>query len=120
MGMFDEIRVEMILPDQTEVVDTWFQTKSFDNMMDKYTITENGELYRETWKYMWVDDDNHFLKGYLEKIPESYSREYLTDLHGDIIFYSSKPMKENRIWRDYTARFTEGKLTKLWYEDKQY
>ena len=120
MGMFDEIRVEVILPDQTEVVDTWFQTKSFDNLMDKYVITKKGKLYRETWKYKWVDDDNHFLKGYLEKIPDSYERHHLTDYHGDIIFYTSTPMTESRIWRDYTARFTEGRLTRIWYEDKQY
>ncbi len=42
----------------------------------------------------------------------------LTDYHGDIIFYSGQ--KVNDKWREYTARFTEGRLTRVWYEDKQY
>jgi hypothetical protein len=120
MGMFDEIRVEHILPGETEITDTWYQTKSLENVMARYVITAKGELYEDRWDYEWVEDSNHFLKGYLNKIEDSYRREYLTNFHGDIIFYTSKPMNENRIWRDYHARFTNGKLSNIWYEDKQY
>ena len=45
MGMFDEIRVEQILPGNTEIINEWYQTKSFDNVMAKYVITAKGELY---------------------------------------------------------------------------
>jgi hypothetical protein len=120
MGMFDEIRVEQILPGNTEIINEWYQTKSFDNVMAKYVITAKGELYKEVWEHKWIEDETHFLGGYDYRVPDSYRREYLTDYHGDIIFYTSKPMKEDRVWRDYTARFTEGKLTRIWYEDKQY
>ena len=120
MGMFDWVKVETKIPGFTEVPDCEFQTKSFDNAMENYVITNKGELYREVWDYKWINDDNKPLKGYMKKIEDSYRREYLTDFHGDIIFYTSKPMSESRIWRDYTARFNEGKLTRIWYEDKQY
>ncbi len=118
MGMFDEIRVEQVLPGNIEITDEWYQTKSLDNVMTKYVITAKGELYEELWNYEWIDDDSYkFFKGYSQKIEGSYRREYLTNYHGDIIFYAGL---ENKVWRDYYARFTEGKLTKMWYEDRQY
>ena len=120
MGLFDTLKVEMKLPGYGGVPDEEFQTKSFDNAIERYVITGNGQLYREVWDYEWVDEPNSLLGGYANKIKDSYRREYLTDYHGDVIFYTSKPMNEDRIWRDYTARFTEGRLTRMWYEDKQY
>lgn len=120
MGMFDEIRVEHILPGKTEITDEWYQTKSLENIMSRYVISANGELYEETWDYEWVGDEKNFLGGYLSKIPNSYRREYLTNYHGDIIFYSSKPMNEDRVWRDYNARFTNGKLQEIWFSDVKY
>jgi hypothetical protein len=118
MGMFDYIRVKSLLLGNTVVSDEEFQTKSFECLMENYVITENGELYREKWDYDWIDDDRHILQGYDQKIPGTYRREYLTDFHGDIIFYRGRMSNGN--WRDYTARFTNGKLTRISYEDKQY
>jgi hypothetical protein len=120
MGMFDWVTVKQRIPGYSEIPDEQFQTKSFDNYMDYYVITSNGELYREEWDYEWIDDEARLLKGYAQKVEGSYRREYLTNFHGDIIFYTSKPMDENRVWRNYTARFTEGRLSRIWYEDKQY
>ena len=116
MGMFDTLKVEIKIPGVSNVADCEFQTKSFDNVMENYVITENGQLYKEVLEYEWVDDDRHMLTGYMKKIEESYRREYLTNYHGDINFYTS-PV--NNIWREYYARFTEGKLTRIWFEDKQ-
>jgi hypothetical protein len=120
MGMYDEIRVEQILPEETAIYYTPYQTKSFECLMDSYVITPKGELYREIWDYKWVENPyakHSFMSGYQQKIPESYRREYLTNYHGDIIFYSG--VKHNGLWRDYYARFTEGKLTRMWYKDYQ-
>ena len=118
MGMFDEIRVEQVLPGNFEITDTWYQTKSFDNVMAKYAITAKGELYEETWEYEWVDDpENHMFKGYLKQKEGTYQRNYLTDFHGDIKFYEGL---NNEVWRDYYARFTEGRLTKMWYKDTKF
>jgi hypothetical protein len=119
MGMFDTLRIEQKIPGFTEIPDCEFQTKSFDNCMENYVITIKGELYRDVWDYKWIDDNEvPIIKGYMKKIEDSYRREYLTDFHGDIIFYEGKSV--NGKWRDYVARFTEGKLTRIWYEDKQY
>ena len=120
MGMFDTLKVEMKIPGYSEVPTDQFQTKDFDCLLHNYVITVNGQLYREEWDYKWIDDENAFLGGYSEKIEESYRRVYLTDYHGDVIFYTSTPMTIDRIWRDYTARFTNGRVERIWYEDKQY
>lgn len=117
--MFDEIRVEVKLPDGIFDTDCWYQTKSLDNAMNKYVITANGELYEEQWDWQWIEDHTHFLGGYTVKIENSYRREYLTDFHGDVIFYSGRT-PVNGMWRDYYARFTDGKLSKMWYKDTDY
>lgn len=118
MGMFDVIRCEVMLPDASLPENREFQTKSLENIMASYVITQKGELYEERWEYKWIKDSGSFFGGYSRKIEDSYRREYLTDFHGDIIFYDGRPMdKENNIWRDYYARFTEGKLSRMWYED---
>jgi len=121
MGMFDEIRVEHILPNEYEITDTWYQTKSFDCTLSKYVISANGELYEEMWDHEWIEDPTAFFGGRFHKKEDSYRREYLTNYHGDVIFYSNTPESNgSRVWRDYYARFTNGKLERMWFEDKKY
>ena len=122
MGMFDYIRVETKIPGYEEIPsDVEFQTKSFENLMDTYVISIKGELYVEQWSFEFIETQGSLFGGYMRKLDDSYRREYLTDFHGDVIFYRSKPMEgTNRVWRDYHARFTDGKLSRIWYEDKQY
>ncbi len=118
MGMYDTLRIETTMPGYTGIPKNEFQTKSLDCLMHNYVISNKGELYREQWEFEWIDDDRHMLHGYEQIIPDTYHRDYLTDFHGDIIFYEGKNIDGK--WREYTARFTEGKLTRIWYEDKQY
>lgn len=118
MGMFDYIQLEVDLPDGTSTKGREFQTKSLDSTMSNYVITANGEIYMEAWDYEWVEDESHFLKGYLNRIEGTYRREYLTDIHQDVIFYDGR--KQGEKWRDYYARFTNGKLEKMWYKDCDY
>ena len=119
MGMFDYVKVEVPLPDFFgDPADVEFQTKSFENLMEYYVITLKGELYRERYDYEWLDEPDKFFGGYMKQIKDSYHREYLTDFHGDVIFYSG--INNNKVFRDYYARFTDGKLTKIWYTDTQY
>ena len=121
MGMFDEIRVEVMLPDNTPISDTWYQTKSFECLLDQYVITANGELYKEIWDREWEEDTDAFFGGRFKRIEDSYRREYLTNFHGDINFYSSTPENSvDRTWRNYYARFTNGKLQEMWFEDSKY
>ena len=110
MGMFDDIRVETLLPDNPDN-DTIFQTKSFDSFMEQYVISEKGELYKEEWDTEWIDEETHWFGGYIHRIPETYRRSYLTDYHGDVIFYNGR--KSDDSWKEYIARFTNGKLTQI-------
>ena len=117
--MFDYIKVEVDLPDYFgNPADEEFQTKSFENLMEYYIITANGDLYRERYDYEWIDGPDTFFGGYMNPIKDSYRREYLTDYHGDVIFYSG--VDDRKVFRNYYARFTDGKLTKIWYTDTQY
>ena len=117
MGMYDTIKVEQKIPGFADIPDCEFQTKSLDSALENYIITSKGELYREVWDYDWVEDAKSTFGGYYNKLDGTYRREYLTDFHGDIIFYNGDVIGGK--WRDYTARFTEGKLTRVWYKDKQ-
>lgn len=119
MGLFDTLKVEQLIPGYSSVPECEFQTKSLDSALEHYVITDKGELYRETWDYEWIDDNEaHITKGYMKKIEGSYRREYLKQFHGDITFYENN--RVDGMWREYTARFTEGKLTRIWYKDTQY
>jgi hypothetical protein len=118
MGMFDYIKVEQILPGNTEVDTQLYQTKDLECCLYTYVITEKGHLYRESWEYEWTQADG-FLGGYSSKKEGTYSREYLTDFHGDIMFYKGRFLDTNK-YRDYYARFTEGILTRMWYVDIDY
>ena len=108
-------------PGETQITDDWYQTKSLDNALSQYVITANGELYEEVWDREWEEDAEAFFGGRYKRKKDSYRRDYLTNFHGDINFYSSTPENSiDRTWRDYYARFTDGKLTKMWYKDTQY
>ena len=118
MGMFDTLRVEVKIPGCFDCLDKEFQTKSFACLMENYVISINRELYKECWDYEFIEDNTHLLGGFLRKLPNSYHRQYLTDYHGDITFYGG--ISSTKFWRDYHARFSDGRLTKVWYTDIQY
>lgn len=126
MGMFDYIKCEVMLPDASMQGDREFQTKSLENTMATYVITQKGELYEERWDSEWIEDPSYkFFGGYMKQIEGSYHRKYLTDFHGDIIFYGGYIAPDvdasgQKVYRDYHARFTEGKLSRMWYEDTAY
>ncbi len=83
MGLFDEIRCELSLPDGWSPGDRWFQTKSFPHpLMQRYIITSRGRL---------VDSQGNDLE------PDGYIAFYAEDADGR--------------WREYRARFREGNLT---------
>jgi hypothetical protein len=117
MGMFDQIRLEVPLPDTGEVpTDIIFQTKDLGSMLDNYLIAEDGHLYREVWDYEWVDDESMTLfKGRSQKVEGSFRREIVADYHGDIPFYHDalREIDGKWIWHEYVARFTDGKLSRI-------
>ena len=104
--MFDELICEMPLPDGiTRTKD--FQTKSLDNVLDRYTVTEKGELWRESYQWGWAESRK--LK------PERILH------HGWLNFYAfvgepydpEKPKAELRVWLEYDAKFTDGKCVEI-------
>lgn len=115
MGMFDTIQVNIQLPGYSYITDEEFQTKSFENTMENYVITANHQIYREVWDYEWIDNKSSIFGCQMIKIDDSYRREYLTDLHGDIIFYNDTKIDGKRY--DYFARFSYGTLDRMWMKE---
>ena len=105
MGMYDEIRCEYPLPPSGYRVlpGHTFQTKSFECMGDQYTITADGRLiaYRK--------------RSWLRPAPEG---EELACC-GDISFYDVVDVRggAERVWIQYKARFTDGRLSGIEVED---
>ena len=115
MGMFDYMICEMPLPDGSSTKGREFQTKSFDNVMTKYVITTKGHLYEHKWDYEWIENPDTPFGKQLVKVDGTYRRDYLTDLHGDIIFYSGELIDGKRY--DYFARFSYGTLDRIWMKE---
>ena len=102
--MFDNIFVKKKLPLTKELKAlnvNWeevdFQTKDLENLLDTYEITKSGKL-RHLWQERaWKDDDNSFLKGYLEVVKEEWRD---VNYHGTINFYTEYCTNDTKHW-DY-------------------
>jgi len=94
MGMFDDVRCEVPLPDGWEA--GVMQTKDLDCELAKYVIRSDGRL--------------------VKRHPGAYeeAREYAEDIdlnfHGILNFYGYDAEKE---WHEYNAKFTDGTLVKI-------
>jgi hypothetical protein len=124
MGMFDSIQCNYPLPLPLEVIDILsdpydqeFQTKDLENLLDLYYLNEDGTLYWRKQQYEWVDDDNVFLKGYMDVVGEEIVP---TNFHGVLNFYCYETVHEDEssdkakdISIDYLAKFTNGKLENI-------
>lgn len=120
MGMFDELRCEYPLLDRV-VQDKWFQTKSFDCALDRYTITRDGRLILHQVRYEAVPEEEQTFYGTPEWEKNPLARvigslrsvpvgDVEVPFHGDVIFYTSIGGGSDREWFEYRARFTEGRL----------
>jgi hypothetical protein len=123
MGLFDYLRCLAPLPDGSSG-DHEFQTKDTpEQMLASYTITADGLLVHNFVEYRWVDDARSLIGGYLR--PDMGTRRDVTiPFHGDIRFYTtnlaaSGPQgfatinDEPPCFREYVARFTEGRLARI-------
>jgi hypothetical protein len=118
MGMFDEVVCKYPLPGTTE---TDFQTKSFDNMMFKYTITEDGRLLEETHEYDVVPEEERPYYGKPEwetnpivsifgSLKRVNTKEEQIDFHGWMEIHTID--KDNN-WLAYEIKFTDGKVVEV-------
>jgi hypothetical protein len=110
MGMFDSIRCDYPLPLPLEVVDKLpdiyeieFQTKDFENLLDYYFLTEEGEILFNKKKYEWLEEGI---------IPYPF--------HGLLNFYSYETVYSDTsklsgydISVDYMAKFNNGRLDSI-------
>ena len=124
MGMFDSIQCNSPLPLPLDVIDIYpdiydqeFQTKDLENLLDNYILNEDGELLWVKKEYEWKDDDNYFLKGYMEVTKEEIVP---SNFHGILNFYCYQTVEEDvenntakDISIDYLAKFTNGKLENI-------
>jgi hypothetical protein len=128
MGMFDNIKVKKDLPLTNELKNLsvdWknvvFQTKDLINVLNDYTITEDGVLLLEhvECEYVYYTEEEKKQKGnkpweiVKETIEKSRQTETV-DFHGKILFYTHESLNdEEDVWVDFEAYFIYGKLDKI-------
>lgn len=98
MGMFDHVECRVPLPDGYVSPDG-YQTKSFDNQLEVYIITEGGLLERRGG---WLCGDPD---------PDPV----IVPFHGCFRFYADEPAPPGMFgaWHEYEARFTDGRLVRI-------
>lgn len=85
MGMFDNVNVNVPLPDGLYAPGTWFQTKDFACMGETYTITKEGYLLGPNGQWM--------------------------EFCGWFVFYALSARTYE--WHEYRAGFTNGELISI-------
>ena len=98
MGMFDELRCHVALPDEEgealRSAGHTYQTKDLDCQLDLHEITAEGRLVRLEWNYA-------------EKLWHS---PVDLNYHGMLNFYT---LTMDKRWFEYDAKFTDGKVTEI-------
>ena len=115
MGMFDGIVCEYKLPLPEELGElskiNWnefeFQTKSLDNTLDRYTIEDDGQMYKEETKQKLVEDGE---KTHIEIVEDGIEKSYFT---GELIFNTWVPQKEYDYYIEFKALFWKGELKEI-------
>lgn len=97
MGLFDEVKCEVPLPDGKPAV--VFQTKTFEEpYLEKYTIRADGRLIHDKPRY---DIDP----------PDAAHGPVDTNYHGVLNFYNYDTGSGE--WREFDAKFTDGNLVSI-------
>ena len=121
MGMFDNVHCDYPLPAPKELIDLnidvqnlSYQTKSLENLLDLYTITEDGKLIYRNVKREWVDDDDAFLKGYFKEVSHTLEE---VNYHGILEFYTYESIdlgdKELSFSLDFEGKFIDGIMVEV-------
>jgi hypothetical protein len=119
MGMYDEVYVHanIDLPEFPFSADRKFQTKHFDCLLDRFAITDNGRLTKETCVFEDVPEEErpyyndpeyatNPLLQYCGSIRKNVIGIHDTEFHGEFNFYSLI----NTEWFEYKAIFVHGEL----------
>jgi hypothetical protein len=116
VGMFDNVRVLYPLPKpETGPLppeDTTFQTKDMECLLDEYTIHEDGRLTVRRCEYEDTGEIDPLLKMRIHRVVREWDEQ--VPHHGDIEFYHWVRWNEDSSqWWSYTARFTDGVLSRI-------
>jgi hypothetical protein len=127
--MFDNIKCEYPLPDTPKnIQEGVFQTKDLINILDDYTITEDGRLIHHQcdWKIVEEEDRPYYGKPEWDKNPlyqifGSMERVPLKDVetphHGMMRMISAEP---GPMFYEYELKFTDGKVVEVKTLFKEY
>lgn len=129
MGMFDRMYFDVPLPPHDVVYGTEFQTKDLDCLMDEYQVRVDGRVYKRVVQYEYVPESERppeppDSSTFSEKMAWLHTSQRLVsdtwsfdpDFHGYINFYGNVPVKPGSselVWRDYRAKFTDGRLVSV-------
>jgi hypothetical protein len=110
MGMFDTISVNFdLLPISEEEKQLMpredFQTKSLEKCLLFYRITDDG--------FLEYEDSADFEKD-RQVLLEEGNWVRVEDIHGYVSFYV---MASDRKWYEFVAKFTDGRLVKIFKND---
>jgi hypothetical protein len=86
-----------------------FQTKDFDQSLSTYYITDDY-LIREKREYEWVDDKDHFLKGYMKTISKEMVPYNITTT---IVCYDYLQSETLDVSIDFKIVFINGKVKEI-------
>lgn len=126
MGMFDYLTCKHPLPDGFDPSRIDWQTKDTDDQyLSRYTITEDGKLVSDDWhqedvpqaERPYPDAEPGSLQsicGMLRRVVDKPDVE--RPFHGDLYFYGNDGdfnSPDGYTWREYRARFSEGKLLRI-------
>jgi hypothetical protein len=125
MGMFDTLKCKYPMPHGYEFLQNEeFQTKDFDNVLDKYTITKEGGLVHHNYVWDFVPEEERPFYGKPEwdtnplfrtmgSLKTIHVGDKEMDFHGYIRFYTSIKDKDGYKFYELQAKFTDGKLVDL-------
>ena len=126
MGMFDEIKIEYKMPD-SEIQNETFQTKSLENMMDNYTITEEGRLIFHKHHYEEVPeeerpyygkpewDESKTLFKFIGSMKSVHDEDIDMQYHGILEIHTMLGgfNSDDSEWFSYSLKFTDGTLINI-------
>lgn len=121
MGMYDHIWCEYKLPDEV-MQEKDFQTKDLENLLDDYTITEDGLLIHHVKEYEFVPEeerpyygteewDNNPIVKTFGMLKSTSVCDERVNYNGDLLFYTFWPETDGLVY--YKASFIDGKLIGL-------
>ena len=85
-----------------------FQTKDFGGNLEKYTIEEDGQIYKEIINREVVEGTD----GTIEMVEKSDGIEKISHT-GEVIFYGLHLDDDNDYWVEFTALFWKGELKEI-------